>query len=169
MASASHWHFFALLGKSIHFPLFQYFSGAAHNPLTNQPQQRFPSDSREAASRFLQQVIREPQRPLGLQVDALSWHSLQHPYAARQQQRHSYGLDGEPLYSTPLEVYAEPRVIHESIRRPRAQPQAPRKMGRRWGILQIIFTIIAEITELKKNKIQFETLGYVMYSLYHLS
>lgn len=114
----------------------QYFTDAAHNPLSNQPPRR-QQDEREAALRFLTQKIRETQNSLSFQVDVNSWNRLQNPY--NQKQRYSYGQDLEHIYNTPVEVhrtqevYTDPHVLHASIRRSRAQPQVPlyRKMGRR--------------------------------------
>lgn len=111
--------------------------------MSNQAQQSQRPDDKQAALRVLTQAIRETTRPTAFKVDASSWRMLQNPYGNKSQ-RNSYGHEQENVYSVPTEVYhpSNSRLIqniytepslHESIRRPRAQPQVPlyRKMGRR--------------------------------------
>lgn len=118
--------------------MLQYFADTAHNPVSNQQSKHRRPEDRQAALRLLTRAIRETQGPLGFQVDASSWRSLQNPFDSRN--RYSYGHEAEHIYSVPTEsgrvlnqeIYVEPN-LNEVLRRPRAQPQVPlsRKMGRR--------------------------------------
>lgn len=109
----------------------------------NQTQRPHRPDDKQAALRFLTQALPTTQKPTAFKVDASSWRMLQNPYGYKPQ-RNSYGHEQENVYSVPSEVYRPPNPrllqniytepsLHESIRRPRAQPQVPlyRKMGRR--------------------------------------